>query len=122
MAKRRTSPEQSPELPGVTPDRFTRLYRLVQILAAGPQPRTALARRLGLDVRGFYRDLELLRAAGVPITLAKGRYCLEGKADDALARLPFPDPHLTLGDALLLARGRSAVHQKLKAHISRAVP
>ncbi len=122
MAKRRTPPVPPAELPGVTTDRFTRLYRLVQLLAAGPQPREALARRLHLDVRGFYRDLELLRAAGVPVNLSEGRYSLAGKTADALARLPFPDPHLTLGDILQLARGRTAVHQKLKAHIERLVP
>jgi hypothetical protein len=122
MAKRRTPAAPAPDLSGVTAERFTRLYRLVQLLASGPQPRTALARRLRLDVRGFYRDLELLRAAGVPVTLSEGRYGLEGKAGDALARLPFPDPHLTLGDALVLARGRTAAHKKLKDHLDLVVP
>jgi hypothetical protein len=122
MAKRRTAPAPPPELSGVTAERFTRLYRLVQLLASGPQPRTTLARRLRLDVRGFYRDLELLRAAGLPVTLSEGRYGLEGKVRDALARLPFPDPHLTYGDVLLLAKGRTAVHKKLRDHIARVVP
>ncbi len=122
MAKRRTAPAPAPELSGVTPDRFTRLYRLVQLLASGPQPRTTLARRLRLDVRGFYRDLELLRAAGLPITLSEGRYGLEGKVGDALARLPFPDPHLTYGDVLTLAKGRTAAHKKLRDHITHIVP
>jgi hypothetical protein len=122
MAKRRTAAAPTPELSGVTAERFTRLYRLVQLLASGPQPRTTLARRLHLDVRGFYRDLELLRAAGVPVTLSEGRYGLEGNSADALARLPFPDPHLTLGDALVLTKGRTAAHKKIKDHLGRVVP
>jgi predicted DNA-binding transcriptional regulator YafY len=123
MAKRRTpSPPKAAGLAGVTPERFTRLHRMVQLLAAGPQPRAALARRLHLDVRGFYRDLELLRAAGISVTLSEGRYGLAGGVQKALALLPFPDPHLTLGEVLLLAKGRSAAHAKLKAHIDSVLP
>jgi hypothetical protein len=32
--------------------------------------------------------------------------------------LPFPDPHLTLGEAQQLAKGRSAAHGKLKKQIA----
>jgi predicted DNA-binding transcriptional regulator YafY len=74
-----------------------------------------LARRLKLDVRGFYRDLELLRAFGVPVTSADGRYRLDESLTAALARLPLPDPHLTLAEAEQLAKGRTAAHRKLKA-------
>ncbi len=122
MAKRRTAAARAPELSGVTAERFTRLYRLVHLLASGPLPRTALARRLRLDVRGFYRDLELLRASGVPVTLSAGRYGLDGSVSDALARLPFPDPHLTYGEALVLVKGRTAAHKKLRDHLGRVVP
>jgi predicted DNA-binding transcriptional regulator YafY len=122
MAKRRTPAPAAPDVAGVTADRFTRLYRLVQLLASGPQPRSVLARKLRLDVRGFYRDLELLRATGLPITLSEGRYGLEGSTDDALALLPFPDPRLTYGEALLLAKGRTAAHKKLRDHLARITP
>ena len=46
--------------------RAARLYRLLTLLGTGPQTRGFLLRRLKLDVRGFYRDLEetALRAAG----------------------------------------------------------
>jgi predicted DNA-binding transcriptional regulator YafY len=114
MAKKRNASPKS----AVTPERFARLVRLVRLLAEKPLPREALSRRLRLDVRGFYRDLELVRAAGVPITLAEGRYGLEGGRDAALARLPFPDPHLTLGEAVQLAKGRSAAHRKLRELIA----
>ena len=124
MAKKRTSraapPATAPERPAVTAERFARLHRLLLLLARKPQPREALARQLRLDVRGFYRDLELLRASGISVTLAKGRYELADDADEAASLLPFPDPHLTLGEARQLARGRSAVHRTLQQQIDRA--
>ena len=118
----RTAPAPAADRPAVTADRFVRLYRLVQILARAPQTREALARRLSVDVRGFYRDLDLLRKAGVPLTLNDGRYSLSESVEMALARLPFPDPHLTLGDARLLAKGRTKTHSSLKAQINQILP
>jgi hypothetical protein len=95
---------------------------MVKLLAAGAQPRETLTRRLRLDVRGFYRDLDLLRSSGVSIALTGGRYTLEQEADDALASLPFPDPRLTLGAARTLAKGRSPVHRALAETIARILP
>src|SRR5207245_199201 len=103
-----------PERPAVTAERFARLCRLVRFLGGGTRTRAHLTRHLHLDVRGFYRDLELVRAAGVPVALAAGRYGLGEEVDAALARLPFPNPHLTLGEAQQLARGRTRTHRKLK--------
>jgi predicted DNA-binding transcriptional regulator YafY len=98
----------------VTTERFVRLYRLLYFLAAGPQTRNALTRRFHLDVRGFYRDLELLRSSGIEVTLTEGRYALADNVEEAAARLPFPDPHWTLGEARQLASGRTMAHRKLK--------
>ncbi len=123
MAKKRKSPPRS-AVPAatVTAERFIRLYRMVKLLAAGAQPREALTRRLRLDVRGFYRDLDLLRSSGVSIALTGGRYTLEQNTADALALLPFPDPRLTLGAAQTLAKGRSPVHRALAETIARFLP
>jgi predicted DNA-binding transcriptional regulator YafY len=123
MAKKR-KPVAKPAIPAaaVTPERFVRLYRMVRLLAGGAQTREGLARRLRLDVRGFYRDLDLLRSSGVSIMLTAGRYTLEQDAEDALALLPFPDPHLTLGAARTLARGRNSIHRALAESIARIVP
>jgi biotin operon repressor len=129
MAKKRTTrparPARRSEAPpaarAVTAERAARLYRLLQLLGRSPQTREALTRRLKLDVRGFYRDLELLRAAGIDVPLREGRYTLTAKPEDAVARLPFPDPRLMLGEARQLARGRTAVHRKLKELIDRIV-
>jgi hypothetical protein len=95
---------------------------MLQLLDAGPQTRTTLTRQLRLDVRGFYRDLELLRSAGIAVTLRERRYTLDEDVDDAIARLPFPDPHLTLGEARQLAKGRGAAHRKLQAQIKEILP
>lgn len=108
-----------PERSAVTPERFARLYRMLQLLAEGPQTRAVLTRRLHLDVRGFYRDLELLRAAGIVVSLVARRYVLDEDAEEAVERLPFPDPHLTFGEAQRLAKGRSQVHRKLQELIER---
>ncbi len=67
-----------------------------------------------MDVRGFYRDLGLVRGAGVAVELAGGRYHLSGGLQTALGLLPFPDPHLTLAEATALAKGRTAAHGKLR--------
>lgn len=124
MAKKRKSPATPPATPAatVTADRFVRLYRMVKLLAGGAQTRESLTRRLRLDVRGFYRDLDLLRSSGVSITLAGGRYTLEQDAEDALALLPFPDPRLTLGAAKTLAKGRSPAHRALAETIASILP
>jgi hypothetical protein len=118
--KRRTLAPAEPA--GVTAERFTRLYRLIQILGAAPASRETLARRLHLDVRGFYRDLEFLRAAGIGVNVAEGRYSLEGTAAQAHDHLPFPDPHLNLGEARALAKGRGAAQRKLSQLVDRLMP
>jgi hypothetical protein len=122
MATRRKTAPKTPETAGVTSERFTRLYRMVRLMAANAQPRESLARRLHLDIRGFYRDLEVLRAAGIEVRVAGGRYGLVGRAEEALTRLPFPDPHLTLGDVRTLGKGRGPAQAKLRDQIDRLVP
>src|SRR5689334_9198764 len=82
----------------VSAERAERLYRLLQLLGSGPQTRASVIRRLRLDVRGFYRDLELLRAAGIGVPLRDRHYTLEESVAVATSRLPLPDPHLTLGE------------------------
>src|SRR5437660_3084356 len=97
MAKKR-KPTAKPSATAITPERAARLYRLLALLGQKPQTRAALAARLKLGVRGFYRDLVVLREVGVEVRLVEGRYVLTGGVRDAQARLPFPDPGLTLGE------------------------
>src|SRR5262245_56031625 len=114
---RKKRPEPHPPATTVTADRAARLYRLLQDLGKGPQSRAALTRRLGLGLRGFYRDLEALRMVGIAVDLVNGRYMLLEKLAGAVDRLPFPDPGLTLGEARMLAKGRSRAHRKLKEQL-----
>ena len=124
MAKKRTAPPKAapppPERAGVTPERFGRLVHLLHLLSEKPLTREVLTRRLKIDVRGFYRDLGLARAAGIEIGLAGGRYHLSEELQTALGLLPFPDPHLTLAEAMTLAKGRTATHRKLRDLIEQA--
>jgi hypothetical protein len=76
-------------------------------------------KRLQLDVRGFYRDLKLLRSSGIDVPLTKGRYRVETSLRELLPRLPFPDPGLTLGEAMQLAKGKHRAHTKLQEQIGR---
>jgi hypothetical protein len=101
----------------VTSSRFRRLYRLVQLLAEAPQTRQALSRRLRVDIRKFYRDLEFLRSFGVGVGIQEGRYSLLGSVAAAHDRLPFPDPLLSLGQMRQLARGRQAAHRQLRERL-----
>ena len=102
----------------VTAERAARLFRLIMTLKERPFARDALRRRLGLDLRGFYRDLELLRSSGIELALVNGRYLLGDRANHLLTRLPFPDPRLTLGEAIQLSKGRTKAHRKLKQIIN----
>ena len=103
----------------LTPSRAARLYKLLTLLGDGSQTRTTLLRRLKLDVRGFYRDLEALRGFEIEITSTDdNKYALAGGLDDALSRLPFPDPGLNLRDALQLANGTTTAHRKLRQRIN----
>ncbi len=120
MARKRNT-RTSPEYAAVTAERAARLYRLLKLLATGPKKRETLTRRLRLDVRGFYRDLEFLRHAGITLPLQDRRYVLGEDVDEAIARLPFPDPHLTLGEVVQLAKGRTKAHRRLKGQIAQIV-
>jgi hypothetical protein len=120
MASKR-SPFRGSETQAVTPDRASRLYKLLRLLASGPKKRDVLTKKLKLDVRGFYRDLELLHRAGIAVSLHQQRYTLDEDPDDAVDRLPFPDPHLNLGEARQLAKGKTNAHRRLQEQVGRIV-
>jgi len=103
--------------PTLTAPRAARLYRMLSFMENTERTRAAILKHLKVDVRGFYRDLELLRTLGVVIDSNGERYKFTGKLDDALKTLPFPDPGLSLRDALQLANGRTDAHRKLKSRI-----
>ncbi len=115
MAKQRRQPPATGTI--VTPERAARLFHLVALVGEKPQTRSALAKRLAIGVRDFYRDLEILRRSGLQIEYAKGRYFLATSLTTAQAAIPFPNPGLTLGEAEQLAKGRGPVHRKLKEQV-----
>jgi hypothetical protein len=98
----------------VSLERAARLYRLLTMLGKGPQTRAVMVRKLRLGIRGYYRDLEIIRAVGLVIELAGGKYYLREDLSSALEKLPFPDPALSLGEARMLAKGRSPAHHKVR--------
>lgn len=105
--------------PTVTGPRAARLYRLLTQIADAPRTRPALLRRLRVDQRGFYRDLEMLREMGIGVESDGERYKLVGTLNEALTRLPFPDPGLSLREAVQLAKaGRTEAHRKLQTRIN----
>jgi predicted DNA-binding transcriptional regulator YafY len=118
MAKKKSTRPAEPARPAVTAERFARLVRLVRAVGKKGQSREQLTKQLALDVRGFYRDLELLRAVGVTVLLSEGIYRLKDSVEEVIPLLPFPDPHLTLGEARQLARGRSRLHVMLQDQIA----
>ena len=103
----------------LTAQRAARLYKLLALLGEGPLTRRSLLSRLKIDVRGFYRDLEALRGFRIEIGLGlDNRYALPLKLDEALARLPYPDPGLSVRDVLQLCNGSTAAHRKLKQSVN----
>lgn len=109
--------DRRPGPPAITPGRAARLYHLLSLTAAGTRSRAVLIKKLKVDLRGFYRDLGFLRDLSIELTCDGDKYRLVGDLDAAFHRLPFPDPGLSLRDAILLAEGRTAAHRKLKARI-----
>jgi predicted DNA-binding transcriptional regulator YafY len=120
MAQKRT-PVPAVTSRAVTAERAARLYCLLKLIDRQPQTRKALRRTLRYDVRSFYRDIELFRSCGINLFLRGGCYYLPDAVTVAIARLPFPDPSLTLGEAQELAKGRNLAQRKLKQQITRII-
>jgi predicted DNA-binding transcriptional regulator YafY len=97
----------------ITLGRASRLHRLVTLLAAGGRAREQILSQLGIGLRTFYRELDLLRRCGVKIRLLKKQYVLHGTAEEAEGKLPFPDPQLSFAEMAELARAPGAAAQRL---------
>ncbi|HEX8199948.1 MAG TPA: hypothetical protein VF590_05640 [Isosphaeraceae bacterium] len=110
--KRTRSPRRRPAV-HITLDRAARLHRLIRLLGEGPQGREPLLAALGIGLRTFYRELELLRRRGVKVRLAQKQYALQGTLEQAEGRLPFPDPQLSFAEMAELARGPGAAARRL---------
>lgn len=98
----------------ISPHRAARLYRLLTLVGERPQKRSVLLRKLRVDLRSFYRDIKFLRMLDIQFSSADSSYCLSQNLDDALGRLPFPDPGLSVRDVLHLVNGSTDAKKKLK--------
>ena len=118
--KHTRSPRRRPAV-HITLDRASRLHRLVSLLGAGPQGREALLAALGIGLRTFYRELELLRRRGVKVRLVQKQYVLQGTVLQAEGRLPFPDPQLSFAEMAELARCPGDAARRLAEILGRVV-
>ena len=112
------TPRPEDDTPTLTPTRVTRLYSFLNLVSGTARVRSVILKKLKIDVRSFYRDLEVLRTLDIVITAEGDRYQLSTPLSDALARLPFPDPGLSFQDVITLSNGRTEAHRKLKARLS----
>jgi predicted DNA-binding transcriptional regulator YafY len=106
----------------LTPTRLARLYRLLTLIGDKSVTRATLVKKLKLDVRGFYRDLEKLRELKITLLLEDGQYRLKESLDAASTKLPFPDPKLSLREAMLLSEGDTVAHERLRRLIEKTIP
>jgi hypothetical protein len=93
--------------------RASRLYRLVTLLAASPRDRETLLSELGVGLRTFYRELDLLRRCAVKIQRQDRAYSLKTTPEEAQGRLPFPDPQLSFAEMTELSAGNGPAGQRL---------
>lgn len=88
----------------ITLPRASRLHRLISILGESPRTRDVVLSQLGIGLRTFYRELELLARCGVKVHHKDKLYTLTTTAEQAEGRLPFPDPQLSFSEMADLAR------------------
>ena len=101
--KRSVSSRRRPAV-HITLGRASRLHRLVSLLAETPRGRDMVLQTLGIGLRTFYRELELLHRCGVKIQHKDKLYILQATAEQSEGRLPFPDPQLSFAEMAELAR------------------
>src|SRR6478736_5104988 len=110
---KRTSTARRRPAVHITLGRAARLHRLVRLLAEAPRPRDEVLAALGIGLRTFYRELELLTRCGVKVQLREKAYTLLSTAEQAEGRLPFPDPQLSFAEMAELARHPGEAAQRL---------
>ncbi|MFO0907959.1 MAG: hypothetical protein U0794_06285 [Isosphaeraceae bacterium] len=97
----------------ITLGRAARLHRLVRLLSESSRSREAILTALGIGLRTFYRELELLKRCGVKVVLRDRVYVLVSTAEQAEGRLPFPDPQLSFAEMAELSRLPGEAAQRL---------
>ncbi len=111
------APPSSRKRPAVhiTLPRAARLLRLVRFLSESPRTRDSVLSSLGIGLRTFYREIELLNRCGVKIRNKDKLYVLQSTAEQAEGRLPFPDPQLSFAEMAELAKCPGEAGQRMSA-------
>jgi hypothetical protein len=83
------------------------------LLAGGARTREVMLTTLGVGLRTFYRELELLHRCGVKVQHREKTYHLHGTAAEAEGKLPFPDPQLSFAEMAELAQSPGPAGRRL---------
>lgn len=105
----------------ITRRRASRLYALVRLLEERPRGREDLLKQLGVGLRTFYRELDLLRRCGVRVRLKDKLYQLAADGERPGGRLPFPDPQLSFAEIAQLAECDCDAGRRLAAQLAAIV-
>ena len=105
----------------ITRRRASRLYGLVRFLEGGPRSRDEILKSLGVGLRTFYRELDLLRRCGLRVRHLERQYELAGDVDKPEGRLPFPDPQLSFAEVVELAACDCDAGRRLAAMLASIV-
>lgn len=97
----------------ITLARASRLHRLLRLFNEATRTRAELQAEVGIGLRTFYRELELLRRCGIKVRQSDGLYCLKTSISEAEGHLPFPDPQLTFAEMAELASGQGPAATRL---------
>ena len=95
----------------ITPERATRLYKLLSTLESKSLTRSQIERKLRVSMRTFYRDLEVLRAFDIDLKQADRKYQVGDT--EWRSKLRVPDPQLSFAEAEELAKGKTAANKKV---------
>jgi hypothetical protein len=101
--------------------RASRLYRLVALLGERPRDRESLLEGLGVGLRTFYRELDLMRRCAIKVQRVDRTYNLKSSTEDAQGRLPFPDPQLNFAEMKELARYEGEASKRLANLLSTVI-
>jgi predicted DNA-binding transcriptional regulator YafY len=118
---KRTSTSRRRPAVHITLGRAARLHRLVMLLAEQPRTRDTVLSAIGIGLRTFYRELELLKRCGVKIQQKDKAYSLNATAEQAEGRLPFPDPQLSFAEMAELARHPGEASKRLAEMLEKVV-
>jgi predicted DNA-binding transcriptional regulator YafY len=103
----------------ISPGRAGRLHRLILLLAAGSHRREDLLVELGIGLRTFYREIELVKRCGIKVQNKDRKFSLLTTAEQAERRLPFTDPHLSFAEMADLSRHPGPASRRLAELLAR---